>query len=507
MASSATMIEPGKPQYPLTAEPDRPPLIAVIDIGSNSVRLVVYRGRGRNPQSLFNEKVMCELGRGIGSDGRISEENIERAIGALSRFAALAQDMGVSDLRTVATAAVREAANAQNFLRSAEQRTGLRISVISGEREALHSALGVISAMPDADGVVGDLGGGSLELVRIAHGNVYERVSLPLGPFAMETLNQDGREQHVRKQLSKVDWLRDCAGKPFYMVGGAWRALCHLHMFLNDHPLPIIHAYRLSPDDLDPLLISVMALDKPTIKAIPNLAEKRVQTLPQAILLLKAVAIRMRASALVCSAYGLREGLLYADLDDATKAEDPLIAACRDEAEQEGRFPEHGDILMSWMAPLFATLDEPGDARLRHAACLLADVAWRGHPDFRAQRAVDASLYGNFVGIDARGRVMIAAALSAAYGGDGLPAHFNQANLASKAELRRATTWGLAIRLGQRLTGGTADALRDSDLARRQDILLLTLSNDQAVLYGEIVERRLRALADALKLKPKFRVI
>ena len=485
---------------------DRPATIAVIDIGSNSVRLVVYRGLGRNPQSLFNEKVMCELGKGIGTEGVISDDNIERAIGALSRFAALARDMDVSSIRTVATAAVREAGNAQDFLREAERRTGLRINVISGEREAEYSALGVISGTPDADGVMGDLGGGSLELVRIEKGRPFERISMPLGPFVMEGLSLEAREARIRKALGDAPWLRNCADKPFYMVGGAWRALCHLHMYLNDHPLPIIHAYQLPPEDLDALLVSVIALDKPTIKAIPNLAEKRVLTLPNSIAILKAVSSRMRASTLIASAYGLREGLLFSDLDAETRRQDPLIAACRDEAMQEGRFPEHGDMLFDWLNPLFVESDEPGDARLRHAACLLADVAWRGHPDFRAQRAVDASLYGNFVGIDARGRVMIAAALNTAYGGDDKSPLLSESLLASKVECRRANQWGLAIRLGQRLTGGTGEALRSSTLLKRGDQLLLTLSNDQATLFGEIVERRLKALADALKLKARFRV-
>jgi exopolyphosphatase / guanosine-5'-triphosphate,3'-diphosphate pyrophosphatase len=483
------------------------PLTAVIDIGSNSVRLVVYRGAGRNPQSLFNEKVMCELGRGIGALGRIDEENIERAVGALSRFAALARDMDVDNIRIVATAAVREADNSQEFLRQVEARTGLAVQVISGEAEAEYSALGVISGTPDADGVMGDLGGGSLELVRIAKGQMFERVSLPLGPFALEGLGLDARDQQIRKAMATVPWLKDCAGKPFYMVGGAWRALCHLHMHLGVHPLPIIHAYRLSPDDLDPLLLAVSALDRQAIKAVPNLSDRRVPTLPLAIALLKAVAARMKAPTLIASAYGLREGLLYADLDEATRAQDPLITACQDEAEQEGRFPAHGDILRAWMEPLFLQDDQPGDARLRHAACLLADVAWRGHPDFRARRAVDASLYGNFVGVDAHGRLLIAAALNSAYGGDGLPARFASSTIASKADLRRAHAWGLAIRLGQRLSGGTADALRESTLNRRGELLNLTLSNEAATLYGEVVERRLKALAEALKLKARFRVL
>jgi exopolyphosphatase / guanosine-5'-triphosphate,3'-diphosphate pyrophosphatase len=484
-------------------------LAGVIDIGSNSVRLVVYQAGGRNPLSLFNEKVMCELGRSVGDHGALSEASIERAIGALRRFAALCHDMGLVQVRTVATAAVRAASNGADFVREVKRATGLQIEIISGDEEARLSALGVISAIPDADGVMGDLGGGSVELVRIAQGKVHERVSLPLGPFALAGLSAEAQEKRISKALADVDWLKAAQSKPFYMVGGAWRALCHLHMYQSDFPLPIIHGYQIDVSALDGLQETVRMLDKPMIKAVPNLSERRVPTLQNAILLLKAISARMKSRDLIASAHGLREGLLFDGLGAKTRSEDPLIAACRDEAALEGRFPEHGDILMRWMDPLFARAETAQDKRLRLAACLLSDVAWRGHPDFRAQRAIDASLFGNFVGIDSRGRIMVALALNAAYGGERSPPMLQQLvqTMLSKADHRQAQSWGLALRLGQRLTAGTARALEESALALKGDDLVLTLGNAHAALYGEVVDRRLKALADAFKLKPKFKVM
>jgi exopolyphosphatase / guanosine-5'-triphosphate,3'-diphosphate pyrophosphatase len=483
-------------------------LTAVIDIGSNSVRLVVYQAQGRNPLSLFNEKVMCELGRSVGDGGALSDEAIARAIGALRRFAALCKDMGLSQVRTVATAAVRTASNRDEFLREVRVTTGLHVDIISGDEEARLSALGVISAIPEADGVMGDLGGGSVELVRVAAGKVFERASLQLGPFALAGLTAEMQEKRIAKQLADMDWLKLAQGKPFYMVGGAWRALCHLHMHVTHFALPMIHGYQIPVGDLDFLLETVQALNRAAIKAIPNLSERRVPTLPIAIMLLKGIAARMKATVFIASAHGLREGLLYDSLSETVQAEDPLIAACRDEAELEGRFPEHGDILMAWMDPLFVNNEFGDDRRLRHAACLLSDVAWRGHPDFRAQRAVDASLFGNFVGVDSHGRIMIALALNAAYGGENTPPMLQQLSqsLLTKADAKKALSWGLALRLGQRLTAGTARALEQSTMTLRGDAVVLTLSNAHAAHYGEVVDRRLNALADALKLKAKFRV-
>jgi exopolyphosphatase / guanosine-5'-triphosphate,3'-diphosphate pyrophosphatase len=486
----------------------KPVLTGVIDIGSNSVRLVVYQAQGRNPLSMFNEKVMCELGRSVGNDGALSGAAIERAIGALRRFAVLCADMGVEHVRTVATAAVRSASNRADFIKEVRDATGLQVDIISGDEEARLSALGVISAIPDADGVMGDLGGGSVELVRIAAGKVLDRLSLPLGPFALNDLSQEAQEKRIHKALAEVDWLKSAHGKPFYMVGGAWRALCHLHMHGQDFPLPIIHGYSVPVSHLDGLLALVHALDKSTIRTIPNLSERRVPTLPNAILLLKGIAARMKATTLVASAYGLREGLLFDRLPRPIRVEDPLIAACRDEAALEGRFPEHGDILMRWMDPLFVGNENSADRRLRLAACLLSDVAWRGHPDFRAQRAIDASLFGNFVGIESRGRIMVALALNAAYGSASVPPMLQQLvlTLLTKAESKQAQSWGLALRLGQRLTAGTARALEQASIAVKGDAVVLTLSQAHAAHYGEVVERRLKALADALKLRGKFRV-
>jgi exopolyphosphatase / guanosine-5'-triphosphate,3'-diphosphate pyrophosphatase len=483
-------------------------LTAVIDIGSNSVRLVVYQAQGRNPLSLFNEKVMCELGRSVNESGALSEEAMQRAIGALRRFAALCKDMNLSQVRTVATAAVRSASNKDVFLREVFAETGLRVDVITGDEEARLSALGVLSAIPEADGVMGDLGGGSVELVRVAAGQAFESTSLPLGPFALAGLSPEAQEKRIAKQLADMDWLKQGQGKPFYMVGGAWRALCHLHMHMTHFPLPIIHGYQIPMSDLGLLLDTVQTLTRSDIKAIPNLSERRVPHLPNAITLLKTISARMKATSLIASAHGLREGLLFDALLEKVRAEDPLIAACRDEAELEGRFPEHGDILMAWMDPLFAPSESNEDRRLRLAACLLSDIAWRGHPDFRAQRAVDASLFGNFVGVGAHGRIMIALTLNAAYGGENTPPMLQQLTqtLLTKADVKKAINWGLALRLGQRLTAGTARALEQSTISLRGDTVVLTLNNAHAAHYGEVVDRRFRALADALKLKAKFRV-
>jgi exopolyphosphatase / guanosine-5'-triphosphate,3'-diphosphate pyrophosphatase len=451
---------------------------------------------------------MAGLGRGVAADGRLSDEGIDTAEAAIRRFALLCDDMGVDRIRPVATAAVREAANADMFLRRVRQSCGLEVEIISGEAEARYAALGVLAGIPDADGVVGDLGGGSLELVRIEGGRTHERASLPIGSLKLDAVRKKSSRAlslYVRKALDGVRWTEQGRGKPFYMVGGSWRALAQLHMFLTEHPLPVVHQYEMTPDTADRLVRTLARTQPKTLKLVPNISTSRVPSLPGAAVLLRAVAKKLGSSRLISSAYGLREGLLYDSLPPDVQRQDPLIAAARSEAERQGRFPEHGDMLMAWMNGLFAP-ETAGDVRLRHVACLLSDVAWRAHPDFRAERAVDVALHGNWTAIRANERAMLAAALFACFGGSAEhPIVELLHRLADAAAIRRAWLWGLALRLGQRLTGGTAVALAGSRLYRQDGDLVLTLAPDHADLYGDAVARRLRSLAQAMDLAPRFR--
>ena len=493
----------------LAADPHA--LVAIIDIGSNSVRLVVYRGLSRTPPAIFNEKVMAGLGRGLAANGKLSGQSMDSAVVALARFAMLVRDMDVVSLRVVATAAVREASNARAFIDRVRDTCGLEIETISGEAEARGAALGVIAGIPDADGVVGDLGGGSLELIRVAGGEAHERISLPIGSLRLDAVRKRSPRAlggFIKKALDTVPWVAAGKGKPFYTVGGSWRALAQLHMQLTDCPLRVVHEYCMDADVPSRLVRTLARIDPKSLKAVPNFSSSRAPSLPGAAMLLSATVKRLGSSHVVASAYGLREGLLYAQLSPEQQREDPLLAATRAEGRRQGRFPEHGDLLFAWMDGLFRGRGEPaGDARIRLATCLLSDVAWRAHPDFRAERGFDFALHGNWVAVTAPERAMIAAALYACFGGDfGSRDVKVMHQLGDPAALARARTWGMALRLGQRLTGGTAAPLTASRLAREGGALVLTLDPAHAALYGEAVARRLKALAQALGLEPEFRV-
>jgi exopolyphosphatase/guanosine-5'-triphosphate,3'-diphosphate pyrophosphatase len=475
--------------------------LAIVDIGSNSVRLVVYAGAPRIPSVVFNEKVLAGLGAALAQTSELSAESQARALAALRRFRLLIRQMGVKRTRVVATAAAREARNGAAFL-DAIRAIGFEPEVISGEMEGILAGEGVLSGIPLAEGVVGDLGGGSLELAGVGGGKVGRSISLPLGVLRIGEPDRKAEERvraTLRKALRETGLGERGRGRPFYMVGGSWRALARLDIVSTEHPLPITHQYRLAPDRPAELRRLIKALDKTDPKSIPTLTASRIPTLPAAKLLLQAVADELRPSDLIVSSYGIREGLLYHSLTPQQRALDPLVEAAREAGRGLSRFGEHGDLLDRWISPAFD--DPPRHARLRLAACLLADVAWQAHPDFRAERGLEMALHGNWVGVDACERVMIAQALFANFGGGRALPDPAVSRLCPAEDLERANLWGLAMRLGQRLSGGLASSLERSSLACGNGVLRLVLPPGEEALYGETVERRLKRFASALRCR------
>jgi exopolyphosphatase/guanosine-5'-triphosphate,3'-diphosphate pyrophosphatase len=239
------------------------------------------------------------------------------------------------------------------------------------------------------------------------------------------------------------------------------------------------------------------SLDPQARKAI---APARLATSPMAAMLLAHLADELRPSELILSSFGIREGMLFEALPGRVRAQDPLIEAARDAGGAERRFGEHGDILNEWLAPLFD--DRPERLRIRLASCLLADIAWQANPDFRADRGIEMALHGNWVAVDAAGRVMMAQALSSNFGRDRLPDE-SLARLCSGRELERARQWGMAMRLGQRLSGGVGAALAGTRLALDESSVRLEVRKAQGALAGEPVRRRLSRLAEALGRCPE----
>lgn len=484
---------------------DRTDRIAVIDIGSNSIRLVVYDGLKRAPVPVFNEKVLCGLGRGVEKSGRLNPDGVGQALDSLERFALLAQGMRVGRLDVIATAAVRDAGDGAAFVAAVENRTGLTVRVISGEEEARLSALGVLSGAPAADGLVGDLGGGSLELVGLDHGVIGEQVTLPLGPLRlMESgmTRQNGLVRAIDQHFEKLDWLPKAKGRPFHPVGGGWRALAKLHMEQTGHPLHIIHQYTIPVAEAREFAGLVAKQSKSSLEKMSG-SRRRIDTLPYAALVFERLLRAAQPSEVVFSAYGLREGHLFSLLTPEQQREDPLLAAADDWAQRFGRFGDPA-MLYSWTGGLFAGEDDAA-LRLRHAACLLSDVGWAEHPDYRAEHAFMRILRFPFPGVDHAERAFLALTAHARYAGTlEAPQTAGARALVSDGQRLRALVLGLAQRLAHTLTGGATALLQRTALKVSDERLVLTLPEDGSVPTGETVQRRLDALAKALNRKSEI---
>ncbi len=471
-----------------TAEP-----AAIIDIGSNSVRLVVYAGPPRIPTPIFNEKVIAGLGSSQEPSGSLPEGPREIALAALRRFRLLVDHMKVKQTRVVATAAVRDAADGAEFVREVD-RIGFDCEVLSAEEEADFAGQGVLSGIPEANGIVGDLGGGSLELVDVADGMTSRGISTPLGVLRLDPSASGEREARkiLKSALKKTDLRERAKGRSFVMVGGSWRALARIDMLATDFPLPITHQYRMKPGRAKELRKFVRVLDPRFATAA---APPRLATSPVAAMLLEVLVEELEPSQLIVSTYGIREGLLYSRLKPSVKRIDPLTEEARCAGGGEHRFGQHGDLLDEWIAPLFD--DKPELRRLRLASCLLADVAWQANPGFRADRGIEMALHGNWVAVNPAGRVIMAQALSSNFGRDRLP-DSRLMSLCKEEQLRRAHCWGLAMRLGQRLSGGVGTVLKRTSLSANDRAIQLHVRRGEEALIGDAVERRLVRLAESL---------
>lgn len=480
---------------------DHGPPVAVIDIGSNSVRLVVYEGLTRSPTPIFNEKVLAGLGREVQSTGLLAADAVDTALRSLKRFRALCDTLQVKRTLVLATAACRDAQNGKAFIAEAERICRTRIEVLSGKREAHLAALGIVSGIYKPDGIVGDLGGGSLELTDVYGAHVGAGVTLPLGGLALQDASGKSIKKAgkiVERALAHVPALAAGKGRAFYAVGGAWRSLAGLHMAQTGYPLHVMHGYTLRARDAIEFCELVHRVNPESLSRIEVVANARRPLLPYAALVLENVIRRAKPDHIVISALGVREGLLYSLLPERERKQDALIAAAENLNILRSRAPRHGEELIDWSDRLIASsgIDETQqETRLRHAACLLADIAWRTHPDYRGDQSLNIISHADFVAIDHPGRAYVALAIFFRYVGvaseDVSP---RLRELASSRVLDRARVLGAIMRVAYMISASMPGVLPNTPLVVEKGKLVLRLKGKYAALAGERVATRMKQL-------------
>lgn len=479
------------------------PRSAVVDLGSNSIRLVVFEGRTRNPVQIFNEKAVMRLGRGLQETGLLNEEALDPALKVVVRYGAIAKAMGAEPFEILATSAVRDASNGPAFVASIRQRLGdVTVNVISGEHEAELSAAGVLCGIPDANGILADVGGGSLELVRVGDGRHYEAATLKLGVLRLADRSRGdlARAREIAESdLSELPWLAQGTGRSLYLVGGAWRALARIHIAQANYPLNLVHHYTIDRAQAQDLSSYVAGSSRRALERMPGAPRRRIDDLPYAAVVLRRVIRKSGAQRIVFSANGLREGWYMGLLPDSVRNQDPMLAAGRDFGQRFGRDPGLPPALIDWTAPLFPR--ETQKARLlREAACWLSDVGSQDHPEYRASQSYFRVLTAPGISLDHRARAFLALVTAIRYDAEPDAPYTDAARqLLDPDSAHQATVLGLALRLAYTLSAGTPDLLSNTSLEPNH-ALTLHLSEGAGVFAGESVSRRLDRLGQALGL-------
>ena len=481
----------------------RAPSVAVIDIGSNSVRLVVYESMKRSLVTIFNEKTLCGLGREVQTTGLLASDAVAKALTALRRFRALCRVMKVGRVHAIATAACRDASNGPEFIAAAEKLCGVHIEILPGPREAQLSALGVISGIHKPDGIVGDLGGGSLELVDVQGNRVRRGVTLPLGSLALQDSSQKSlkrAERIVKNGLADVAQLKAGAGRTFYAVGGTWRALARIHIVQSGYPLHVMHGYTIPAADALDFARRLRRLAAANILAdIEVVADARRPLLVYAALVLEYIIRVARPKTIVFSTFGVREGLLYEMLPQAERAKDGLICAAQTLNGLLSRSARHAEELIGWTDRFIriAKLSETDeDRRLRHAACLLSDIGWRVHPDYRGEQTLNLVTNGNFGSVSHQGRAFIALSVFYRYAGlseQNEPPSFVH-DLISPAMVERARILGAAFRVAHLISAARPGVLPATHFRSKGRRLLLVFEHRMGDLVADRVGGRFKQL-------------
>jgi exopolyphosphatase/guanosine-5'-triphosphate,3'-diphosphate pyrophosphatase len=498
------MTEPGRDgihgHLDAAYRPDR----AVVDIGSNTVRLVIYSGSRRAPRTWLNEKVSARLGRDLSATGRMPEKAMAQALRALARYALLLTDLRIGDVQTVATAAVREASNGGAFLDRVRE-LGLAPRLLSGEEEAFGAAFGVIGAFPGARGTVADLGGGSLELVMIEQDDCHDGVSLPLGTLRLPALRKRGPAAFrtaIERELARAGWASAHSGA-LYMVGGTWRALAAFAINRGNFPLNQPHGFTLDRSSADGFAQEVMRLSPETLTAVPGISASRAAGLPDAAAMLRVMLTELQPDGLVFSGWGLREGLLFEPLSPQERSLDPLVSAVAEFAAARGGSLDEAAAMAEWIGRALPA-ERQDDNRLRLATTTLALAGRHIEPAQRARHVYEWAIEKGWIGLDASGRARMAAALLAACGKVAPPAALER--LADWSELSSSIGWGLAIRLCRRLSAGSSKTLASTTLRREGGKLVLEVAANRRSLASDKVIGDLKTLAQWVALEPELRV-
>ncbi len=486
--------------------------VGVLDIGSNSVRFVIYELFGSAFSPIYNEKVLAGLGRELRSTGNLSPVGRKLALDAIARFKIIADAHKLDQILIGATAALREADDAQDFIKDVKDATGLDVTAVSGREEARLTAQGVIAAEPRAKGIVADLGGASLELIHIQHRKIQKGNSYPIGPFqmlgadlsALQKTDIDKIKSRIRAALNQQNSLPE--GQNLYLVGGAWRNLASVHQARHLYPLKTIQSYTLKPGAAQDLAHWAYGSGFQDLINWPNIGKRRAETLPYSGLLLDVLLETFAPPNIIFSSCGLREGLIFDNMPETLQRRDALLDGCRDLAHGNLQGEHFAEPLFEFLKPVGEVLplafSPDNELRLRRAACHLVGIGKGLHVDYRARLVFADILYAPLAGLTHKERAYLALILFHSYTHSLATPHDAAINLLlSRAERDAARIYGAAMRLAVVATGRSPDLLKEFSLTLSDKVLHLQVAPSYESLLTERVKYRLSKLGQLIDIE------
>jgi exopolyphosphatase/guanosine-5'-triphosphate,3'-diphosphate pyrophosphatase len=474
--------------------------IGIIDIGSNSIRLVVFDGPKRSPLYLYNEKVFFRLGLQSFGGKPFGSNTLEAVSHIIKRYVAICRNMEISKIIMFGTSALREASNSNVLVESIREKTNVDVDIISGEKEAFYAAQGILLGFPNAEGVICDLGGNSVEFANIRKNVVTECNSVLLGPLTIKNLGEKCKnlDDHMKNQLATITNFNGVKNKSFFLIGGSWRAIAKIHMQRIKYPLKIIQGYKVESKKLKKTLEFIQESSFLTKSDEMNISLGRLELLPQAARLLKIIIDEFEIKVLTFSSFGVREGLIYEHLSVAEKKRDPLIEAAKFFEKKETRFPKMSKHTFNWISPLYENLP-PKTKRVILAATKLHDIAWIAHPDYKTEMCLEIVTRSNISGISHQERVFLAMILLFRH--KAKPEKIFNSKLfkiVPKKKRKIALVIGKGLRLASTFFGEKS-LLNKIEFRLRANEVDLCFQSKMDSINGEIVEKRIQELNKALK--------
>jgi exopolyphosphatase/guanosine-5'-triphosphate,3'-diphosphate pyrophosphatase len=481
---------------------------AIIDLGSNSIRMLIYDNLLNSQIPIFNEKAICELGKNLDKTGKLDPKGSDFALSVLQRFKRILSNLKVKKFKIIGTAAIREATDSKLFVAKVKKILKKKVQVLTGIEEAENSALGVIIGFQRVNGVVVDLGGGSLEIARVEKNIIYEKISLPLGVlrlFNQPKRNKDKINSIISFYLNKIEWLRKGKTKNLYLCGGTWRTLLNAHIFKTNYPLSILHQYKLPA--IEALKFSNRLSSVKLIKSekLVGVTKSRTNYIPIGSYILSSLIKICDPSNILCSVSGVREGSLINKAYLNILKKDSLNRSVHFIALKKGDFGENYIKLYNFLKKIFPNKDENFPFRLLLPACSLSNFDWGLGTYQRAELVFHEVINSPILKLSHNDRIKLGLVSFWRHCSTKYYPDLEFLKLLSNSEITACRRIGAALRFASSISVISSIFYEKIKIyVANEKTLILKVPKKYSQVISNQVQKRLKSLAEEMNLKQEI---